>query len=110
MGQSRRTTGIGTSTRLDTAFQCGPALPARLSVNAFVRSSDKANGGCYVTRWLDSAVSGTHYISSGVTAFQLAESVNFDARKAILFLSDSIWNGTGPSDVNTCIAWLINRF
>ncbi|WP_156313666.1 hypothetical protein [Erythrobacter sp. SG61-1L] len=96
------------SDQMDIAFACGPNYPAIIPVNAFVRSTDKGNLGSYIARWLDPAVSGTHYVIAGATAWTLADSLNFEARKTILCVGDSLWNGTGPSSVDTCIPWLVN--
>ncbi len=61
-------------------------------------------------RFLDPAVSGTHYIHAGMIGWTLADSINFDAEKVILCIGDSKWNGTGPTTVLKCIPWLINDF
>lgn len=110
VGQSSWTTGIGTSPYLDIGFACGPAYAASFPVNAFIRSSDKASMAAFIKQWLDPAVSGTQYFGAGAVGYQLADSINFGARKVILFLGDSIWNGAGPSSVQTCIPWLVNKF
>ncbi|MES2987757.1 MAG: SGNH/GDSL hydrolase family protein [Pseudomonadota bacterium] len=110
VGGSNWATGIGTPPQADIGFACGPNYPASFDVNIFVRSSEKPNLGATVKHWLDPAVSGTHYVGSGSTCFILADSINFDAKKVMLFLGDSLWNGTGPTSVLTCVPWLINNF
>ena len=102
--------GTGAAALMDIGFACGPALAcAPIPVNAFVRSSDRINMGSFITGWLDPAVSGTHYVGASASAFTLADSINFEAKKTILMLGDSTWNGNGPSTVDTCIPYLINR-
>lgn len=95
---------------MDIAFTAGPNAPTVIPVNAFVRSGDKNIIAGYVKRWLDGSVSGTHYVTFGMTGFTLADSLNFEAAKPMLFVGDSLWNGTGPSDITRFIPWRINRY
>lgn len=95
---------------MDIAFTAGPGASTAIPVNAFVRSGDKNGLGGYIKRWLDAAVSGTHYVTYGMTGFTLADSLNFEAEKPLLFVGDSLWNGTGPSDITKAIPWRINRY
>lgn len=103
--------GTGTQPLLDIGVSCGPTLACpSIPVDVFLRSSDRLHITAYINRWLDPAVSGTHYVGVGGTGFTLADSINFEARKVILMIGDSTWNGTGPTTVDTCVPWLINRF
>ncbi len=104
--------GVGTARPRDFGFTCGPDYQAIVPIGQFLRSSEKplAAPGAYLKRWLDGSVSGTHYFTAGAVAWELADAINFEARKVILCIGDSLWNGTGPSDVTHCIPWLINDF
>lgn len=104
--------GAGTQITQDTGYVCGPdSGPARIPVNQFLRSSQKPYWlKNYIRRWLDPSVSGTHYVHAGLVAWYLADSINFEARKTMLMVGDSLWNGTGPSDATHCIPWLINDY
>lgn len=102
--------GSGTTPLMDVGFSCGPGYAATLDVDQFIRSGDRTGVGVLISQWLDSAVAGTQVFGVGATAWSLADSINFDAKKVILMLGDSTWNGTGPTTVDTCIPYLINRF
>jgi len=102
--------GAGSAQIMDMGFSCGPNFPVSVPMGVFMRSSLKQEARCYIRRWLDPEVAGTHYFQAGVVGWHLADAINFDARKVILCIGDSLWNGTGPSDVTHCIPWLINRF
>jgi lysophospholipase L1-like esterase len=102
--------GTGSLPVLDIGFGCGPTAQAQVKINKFIRSSDRTGLGALVSAWLDPAVTGTQVVTIGGNAWTMADSINFDARKVILMLGDSTWNGTGPSNVLTCVPWLINRF
>jgi hypothetical protein len=103
--------GVGTAPATDNRFMCGPNLPADILFNDYLRSSDKSGATIYITSWLDPAVTGTHTFLGGATGFQLADSINFDAKKVSLMVGDSTWHGaTGPTSVLTCTPWLINKF
>ena len=102
--------GTGTFPLMDMGFGCGPGYAANIDVNAFVRSGDRTGIGVTIPQWLDAAVTGTHVVGCSASAWTLADSINFDAKKVALMIGDSTWNGTGPSNVLTCIPWLINKF
>jgi hypothetical protein len=100
-GGSSAWPGTGTVPLQELSVGCGPTLACPpILIDAYVRSSDRSGLGVgYVTGWLDPAVAGTHYVGCTYTAYSLADSVNFDAKKVLLMLGDSTWNGVGPSEV-----------
>lgn len=102
--------GTGTFPLMDLNFGCGPGYAANLDINTFYRSGDRTGLGVTIPQWLDPAVSGTQVVGTSATAWTLADSINFDAKKVVLMIGDSTWNGTGPTSVLTCIPFLINKF
>lgn len=103
-------TGGGNNIVMDTGFAVGANQSVKLDIDQFARSSLGISAGLYINRWLDSAVSGTHYVGAGAVAWSLADSINLDAKRVFLMLSDSTWNGTGPTSINYCVPYLINKF
>ncbi len=103
-------TGAGSLLREDIGYFARPEHPARLPLNKFVRSGFRHGVSNYIRAWLDGSVSGTHHVGCGVIGFTLADSLNFGARKVIAFFGDNLWNGTGPSGIDTCIPHRINRY
>lgn len=101
---------LGTGIKPDASFACGPNYNDRMLMMQFIRYSEGPAGTPYISNWLDPAVSGTHRAGGGWTGFVLADSINFDAKKVIAIFGDSLFNGTGPTSVDTCIPWLINKF
>lgn len=102
--------GTGTFPVMDIGFGCGPGYAANVAVNAFIRSADRTGIGAVIPQWLDAGVSGTHVVGISGSAYQLSDSINFDAKKVILWVGDSTSNGTGPTSVLTCVPYQVNKF
>jgi lysophospholipase L1-like esterase len=87
----------------------GPNIPAGTTVLSYSNGTATLSNPATASATSPHTLYGVRF-KSGVKAWSLADSINFEAKKVILMLGDSTWNGTGPSSVLTCIPWLINKF
>lgn len=63
----------------------------------------------YLKEYLDSTLTGVR-VSVAISGQVLSDDLNFGAAKPLLFIGDSIWNGTGPTTKENFIPWMIRKY